>query len=205
MAEKDAPDLVELAIRLIAEHGWQGFSFADLARQATVPLAVVYAELPNRAAILSALGRRLDAEMLGIDMAELDGMTPRERVFELVMRRLDAMAPYKEGLRTIAHEAARDPMLLGVACCTVARLGRRLVDAAGTEESRVLTALARHAVGAIYARAFNVWLDDDTPDMARTLAELDRRLQQAEEVAHCFAGLGRSRRGCRSPEAEAAA
>ncbi len=45
--------------------------------------------------------------------------------------------------------------------------------------------------GAVYLQAFRVWLDDDTPDMARTLAELDRRLQQAETAARWFAGFGR--------------
>ena len=69
------------------------------------------------------------------ELAELDGMTPRERVFELVMRRLDAMAPYKDGLRTIAREAPRDPALLVAAWCNVGRLSRRLLDAAGTADA----------------------------------------------------------------------
>ena len=45
--------------------------------------------------------------------------------------------------------------------------------------------------GAVYLQTFRVWLDDDTPDMARTLAELDRRLQQAETAARWFAGFSR--------------
>ena len=51
--------------------------------------------------------------------------------------------------------------------------------------------VARKVLGAIYVRVFNVWLDDDTPDLARTLAELDRRLQQAERVAGWVHGLRR--------------
>ena len=190
MAEKSEADLVKLAFELLAERGWERFSFAELARRAELPLAQVYAEVPDRPALLRLLGRRLDAEMLAIDMAELDGMSPRERVFELIMRRLDAMVPYKEGLRTLARKAGREPMLLAAACCNLDRLSRRLLDAAATDESPVMTTkLARRVTGAVYLQAFRVWLDDDTPDMARTLAELDRRLQQAETAARWLAGF----------------
>ena len=108
-------------------------------------------------------------------------MTPRERVFELVMRRLDAMAPYKDGpagARRARRRAIRP--CWPAACCNLDRLGRWLLDAAGTTDGRLIDAVARRVLAAIYVRAFNVWLDDDTPDLARTLAELDRRLQQAE-------------------------
>jgi AcrR family transcriptional regulator len=188
------PDLLVLALTLVAERGWAAFSFAELARRAGIGLTEVYAEFPDRAAVLRALGRRLDAEMLGIDLAELDAMTWRERVFELVMRRLDAMAPYKAGLQVLAREAARDPLLVGVACRTVDRVACRILDAAGSEGGPVTTALTRRVVAAIYARTFRVWLDDATPDMGRTLAELDRRLQQAEAAAGWLASLCRGRR-----------
>jgi AcrR family transcriptional regulator len=190
MAENSGTDLVRMAFDLLAERGWARFSFAELARRAEMSLAEVYAELPDRAALLRVLGRRLDAEMLAIDLGELEGMSPRERVFELIMRRLDAMAPYKEGLRTLARMAGRDLMLLATACCNLDRLSRRLLDAA-TDDAPATTAVARRVTEAVYLRTFRVWLDDDTPDMARTLAELDRRLQQAETAARWFASFSR--------------
>lgn len=190
MAEDTDTDLVKVAFRLLAERGWERFSFAELARRAALPLAEIYSALPDRPALLRVLGRRLDSEMLAIDMADLDGMSPRERVFELIMRRLDAMGPYKEGLRRLAREAGREPPLLAAACCNLDRLSRRLVDVA-TIEGPTMRKMARRATGGVYLRAFQVWLDDDTPDMAKTLAELDRRLQQAETVARWFAGFSR--------------
>jgi AcrR family transcriptional regulator len=203
MAVNGGTDLVRLAFDLLAERGWERFSFAELARRAEMGLPEVYAELPDRAALLRVLGRRLDAEMLAIDLAELDGMSPRERVFELIMRRLDAMAPYKEGLRTLARRTGRDPSLLATALCNLDRLSRRMLDAAATEDGPVMGKAARRVTGAVYLRTFSVWLDDDTPDMARTLAELDRRLQQAETVARWFNGFSRF---CpRAAKAEAAA
>jgi AcrR family transcriptional regulator len=191
MAESSGTDLVRLAFELLAERGWERFSFAELARRAGTSLAEVYEEFPDRAALLRVLGRRLDAEMLALDLADLEGMSPRERVFELIMRRLDAMAPYKDGLRTLARKAGRDPSLLAAALCNLDRLSRRLLDAAATEDGPAMTKVARRVTEAVYLRTFSVWLDDDTPDMARTLAELDRRLQQAETAGRWFAGFSR--------------
>ena len=193
MAEKQGPDLLRIALDLLAERGWEGLSSAEIARRAGTSLAAVYAELPERAALLCALGRRLDEAMLALDPAELEGMSVRERLFELIMRRLDAMADYKPALRVLARRAGREPMLLAAACCNLGRLSRRLLDAAGAEQGRVLALLARRVVGAVYLSTFRVWLDDDTPDMARTLAELDRRLQQAETMARWATGARRLR------------
>jgi AcrR family transcriptional regulator len=194
----EQPDLVILAFQLVAERGWYAFSFTELARRAKVPLVRVYAELPDRASLLRVLARRLDAQMLDVGTDDLDAMTPRERVFELIMRRLDAMAPYKEGLRAVSRETAGDLDLLAAGCGNIGRLSRWLVDVAGMTGHRTSTALGLPALAAIYVRAFNVWLEDDTPDLARTLAELDRRLRQAENLARWVPGCRR-----RPPEASA--
>lgn len=196
----EQPDLVALAFQLVAERGWHAFSFTELARRAKVPLVRVYAELPDRASLLRVLARRLDAQMLDVGTDDLDAMSPRERVFELIMRRLDAMAPYKEGLRAISRETAGDLDLLATGWCNVGRLSRWLLDVAGMTEHRATMTLGLPALAAIYVRVFNVWLDDDTPDLARTLAELDRRLQQAENLARWTSGCRR-----RPPSAEPAA
>ena len=196
MAERTTgqrPDLVELALALVAERGWRHLSFTEIARRADVPLSRVYAELPNRGALLETLSRRLDGQMLDVSIVDLEGLSPRERVFELVMRRFDAMAPYQEGLRALAREAAGDLELIAAGLCNLDRLSRWLLDAAETGDGPAMSAIARKILAGIYARVFRVWLDDDTPDLARTVAELDRRLQQAESLAHWTRGFRRRR------------
>ncbi|MFO1073151.1 MAG: hypothetical protein U1E17_10865 [Geminicoccaceae bacterium] len=177
-------DLLAEAFALLAERGWRGFSPTELARRTDRTLAQVQELLPCRAALLGRLARRVDAQMLDLKAAELDGLSPRERVFELIMRRFDAMAPFKAGLRVLARQAPGDLGLLGAAACNLRRLSGSLLDAAETGEPALAQAIGRKVLGAIYGRVFQVWLDDDTPDLARTLAELDRRLQQGERLAH---------------------
>ena len=191
MPETAETDLLRTAFEVIAEQGWQGFSLTEVARRAGVPLARVYAELPARHAVLAALGRRLDETMLAIEPSELADLTPRERVFELIMRRLDAMAPFKGGLRALGREAGLEADVLGASVCNVGRAVSWLVDASGARLGSLRRAGAGPVLALVYARVANVWLRDDTPDLSRTLAELDKRLDQAESVARWTEWLDR--------------
>ena len=186
MAKRSAatkPDLLDLAFQQIAEEGLAGFSRVALARGSGRRLGEVYEEFPRRSAVLAALGRRIDRAMLAIDPAELDGMSVRERLFELIMRRLEAMAPYRAGLRRLARESRREPGLLLQSLCNLDRLVGWLMEGAGIRRGGALALLAGPALIAVYVRAFNVWLTDDSPDLARTLAALDRDLDRLERLA----------------------
>ncbi|MCX8100673.1 MAG: hypothetical protein N3D77_05470, partial [Geminicoccaceae bacterium] len=117
----------------------------------------------------------------------------RERLFELLMRRFEAMRPFRDGLRAAGRAVCCDPVLL---CGTIANLDRAadwLLEVAEAELRGPAGRIGRRALQLAYVRSFKVWLDDDTADLARTMAELDRRLGELETVARLF-GLGRSTR-----------
>jgi AcrR family transcriptional regulator len=177
------PDLLVTAFELIAEHGWSGLSLIALARRAGVPPAEVYRELPGRAAVLQALSRRIDEAMLAYDEAELAGLPPRDRVFELLMRRLEALVPFRPGLERLARGACCDPCLLLAGACRLDRSLAWLQDAAGLRRFGLRARLARRALGAAYLQTLRVWLKDETADLGQTMAELDKQLRRVERVA----------------------
>ncbi len=197
------PDLLDLAFQQIAEEGLSGFSRVALARGSGRKLTEVYEEFPTRMAVLAALGRRLDRAMLALDPAELDGMTVRERLFELIMRRLEAMAPYREGLRRLARESRGEPALLLQSLCNLERFVGWLTEAAGIRRRGLMAVAAGPALIATYVRVFDVWLADESPDLARTLATLDRHLDRLERLAGWLSRPSPRRRA--APQAESAA
>lgn len=187
-AERDRPDLLEAAWRLVAERGWAGWSGLELARATGEPLATVYALFPTQHHIVLALGRRLDAAMLAIPLDELAGMGVRERLFELLMRRFEAMRPFRAGLAVAGQAAAVDPGLLLPALGNLERLAAWLLDASGAGLAGWRACLGRRALQLAYLRVFRVWLGDDGADLARTMAELDRRLAELEMLARFVVG-----------------
>lgn len=193
--QESRPDLLEAAFTQIAVEGWAGWSPKALAAMAGYDLAEVYDVLPVPAALARRLGERLDRAMLAIPADELEGLSHRERLFELFMRRFDAMASFKPGLARLSREARGEPELLLTSFCTLDRMAGWLIELAELPYRGLQARLARRALMLAYARLFSVWLADDTPDLATTMAELDKRLDQLERAANLgdrlFAGVSR--------------
>jgi hypothetical protein len=191
--ETERPDLLAEAMTLVAERGWHGLRLAELATRTGRPLDEVYERLPTPYHLLVEIGRRLDRAMLAADLHELEGMSPRERLFELVMRRFDAMEPFRPGLERLGREALLDPAAALALLGNLDRMARWALDASDARLPGVAGPLARLGLMGLYARVFRVWLRDDSPDLGRTLAELDKRLDRAERLARFACGARAAR------------
>jgi AcrR family transcriptional regulator len=199
--QAEARDPLDTALLMIGTGGWKSFSLPELARELDVQVADVYAQFPTRTAVLHALGKRLDKKMLDLAPSDLDDMSTRDRLFELMMRRFDAMKPYKELLRKVGREARGDLEAAVVGFGNLNRAVVEMVDAAGIHGPG--TILARNAVGLLYLRVLRVWLRDDDPDQARTLSELDKGLARMEKTARTLCRF-MPRRRAPEPASEAA-
>ncbi len=177
------PDLLEVAFAVVAERGVRGLDRAEVARRAGVSLAAVYEALPTRAALVTELGRRLDRAMLDLDPAELGPLGARERLFELIMRRLDAAAPFRAGLARLIRELRGDPRLALRSLCNLDRTAEWWLELAGWPVAGPRRCLLTVALVRAYARTFETWLGDESEDLARTLATLDRELARVERLA----------------------
>jgi AcrR family transcriptional regulator len=192
------PDLLAAAFVLIGDEGWRGFSFATLARRTGVSRVEIYRQFRSRDALLDELNRRADEAMLAVDEAELAGLPPRDRVFELLMRRLEALVPYRAGLARLARDARADPCVVLLTACRLERSLIWLQDAAGLRPHGLRACLARRALSLAYMRAVQVWFRDEGADLGKTMAELDKQLRRVQNVA----GLREPRR--RRADGEAA-
>jgi AcrR family transcriptional regulator len=195
------PDLLQAAFEVIAERGWSGLSAQAIATRAGVSLVEVYRQLPGRAALLRALSDRVDEAMLELDEADFVGLPPRDRVFELMMRRLDALNPYRAGLKRLARGARYDPALLLLTACRMDRSLAWLQEAAGLPSRGLRARLQRRMLGAVYVGVLRTWLRDESGDHARTMAELDKALRRVEPFAGLRERRGRGARDETAPEA----
>jgi len=178
-------DLLVIAFEVIGEIGWSDFSFNDLADRAELSLAEIRASFKSRSAILDALNLRLDEAMLAVDREELSDLPPRDRVFELMMSRLEAMAPLRAGLTRLSKDARRDSELVIMTACRLDRSMAWLQDAAGLRSGGLRPRLQRHILTALYLKTLNNWLADESADLAKTMASLDKDLRRIED----FTGL----------------
>jgi AcrR family transcriptional regulator len=177
-----AKHVIEAALRLAAERGWANLALADIAAAAKLSLADLYASYPSKTAILAALSRQVDRQVLaGLEPGAEE--STRDRLFDLIMKRFDALAPYREGLSAVARDVGRDPL---AALCGLGQLARSMalmLEAAGVSSSGLAGALRTKGLGTIYLATMRDWFRDDSTDKARTMAALDARLRRAESWA----------------------
>ena len=173
--------MLDRALGLVAERGWSGTSLVEMAAAAGVPLDTFHRHYPSKAAILRALSHRVDTAMLaGIEPAAGEGA--RDRLFDAIMRRFDALNPHKAAVRAIARDIGRDPLALACRTGPLCRVLSLTLEAADLDAGG-LRGLARiEGLSWIYLSTLRTWLRDESEDMAKTMAALDRRLRTADRM-----------------------
>ncbi|MFM8679637.1 MAG: TetR/AcrR family transcriptional regulator [Alphaproteobacteria bacterium] len=177
---------VDAAMALFAARGWAATSRRDVAEAAGISFAELHAEFPTKAALLVRF-------MDGVDRAVLAtppeaGASVREALFEVFMRRFDALQPNREAMARLAREVPMDP----AAACRLAMRATRSIAAmaelAGVDVCGPLGALRARALAGLHAWVLRTWLADDTQDMARTMKALDQGLARLETLARSLPG-----------------
>jgi AcrR family transcriptional regulator len=179
---KASGKIVDALLALATERPFDEVSLTALAERAAVPLADVRAQYDGRVAVLADYIRQTDERVLGGIDASLASEPLRERLFDILCARFDAHAPHKKAVESIVRAARRDlPLALELNRLVTISMGWML-EAAGISATGGRGALRAQGLALVWARAMRVWLHDDGPDMARTMAALDKGLRRAERV-----------------------
>lgn len=172
--------IIDAALRLAASKGWTGLSLDQIANEAGVTLAEFRKEFSSKAHILAAYTRRVDDAVLAKITAADATLAPRDRLFDVLMTRLELMAPHKPGLARIKADLQYRPGESLAQFGVAARSLYWMLAAAGIDAEGSRGAMRVPGLMGIYARVFDIWLEDDDVGLARTMAALDSRLRRGE-------------------------
>ena len=107
---------------------------------------------------------------------DLLGEPAKERLFDVLMRRLDALAPYKLGLEGIFEWVQRAPMAAAAINRLEVNSMRFMLEAAGIESEGPVGAVKLQGLVLVWMRVLRSWLRDEDPGLAPTMALLDKEL-----------------------------
>ncbi|SNY91504.1 transcriptional regulator, TetR family [Cohaesibacter sp. ES.047] len=168
--------------RTVLDSGWRDLSCAEIATGAGVEVKMAFVEFSNRYAYVTELVKRIDYAMLDAYDIEIGEEPARERLFDVIMARFEAMQPHRDLIVALTKAARCDPML-SLHLMALSRLTADWFMDVSHISPAGLGGLVR-SKGALvaYARAFSVWLDDDTEDLSKTMACLDKTLKSGEKA-----------------------
>jgi AcrR family transcriptional regulator len=176
----DRNKAIDAMIALLAEHSFEEIGLAEIAGRAGLKLSQLRAEFGSVLAVYAAHIKDIDQRVLAGGDADMAEEPPRERLFDVLMRRVEALAPYKDAVRSVLRSARRNPGLALALNAMAVRSQSWMLEAAGINAAGPRGALRAQGGALMFARVLSVWVDDDSEGLDRTMAALDRGLASAE-------------------------
>lgn len=172
--------IIDALLTLLGTEPLERIGLDDIAKAAGISLADLRGEFSSVTAILAAHMKDVDRKVLSADTADMTEEPARERLFDVLMRRLDAHAGHKSAIRSLMRSTLCNPPLALVMNGLAARSMSWMMTAAGISAAGPKGALRAQALTLMYVRVLSVWANDEDPGLARTMAALDRELARAE-------------------------
>ncbi|TNE27374.1 MAG: TetR/AcrR family transcriptional regulator [Alphaproteobacteria bacterium] len=182
--EQKRQKILAAALELAAKRAWESVSLLDIARKAGVPHQDITAVFPQKYDITSAVLRDIDDRMsiedLGLD-GERDSL--KDRLFEIVMFRFDLLAEDREAMVSMLKPAMQSLEQAAQHKQGFCHSMRLIIEKAEMDCDHVLKEdILIAALGLVYMMTVRIWLQDDSPDMTRTMAALDRYLERMLKI-----------------------
>lgn len=175
---------LERAFATIEEKGWSRLTLADLAAALELTLVELRTLIDSKYDLISALNRHVDAAVLE-ECASIDvNDSPRDRLFEVLMARFDALTPYRDALGMMAFSVRSDLRLAAMTHKHLQRSMDWMLEAAGLGEGGLCGKLRQNGLTVVYIRTSMAWLNDGSEDLSATMKALDQALEDAERWAN---------------------
>ena len=181
--------VIDAALELAAERGWDQVRFHLLAERTGMPMPEIGAAFRDVDAIDNAWFAQARLHLLGVPESALAGLSLDERIATACERWLDFLAPHRHVASEIlrgklwpAHLHHWVPLVFDLS-----RLVHDLLDTARVPGEGTLRALQEVGLTLVLLATLGHWAHDRSEAQAWTKGRLRRRLARAGRAAACLA------------------
>ncbi len=179
--------LVEAVLALAAERPWAQIALTDIAAKAGLGLAELHRVAPSKAHLLRLWLQQIDAAVLAGPAPEMTEPA-RDRLFDVLMRRFDALKAQKPAVASILDGLSKDPVQALCGWPGLLRSMSWMLEAAGIDASGLKGALRARGLALVWLAGLRTFLTDESDDMSQTMAALDKALKRAEPFGRALDG-----------------
>ncbi|MEZ0226563.1 MAG: hypothetical protein ACAH83_18545 [Alphaproteobacteria bacterium] len=178
MAQKRKPDqtklIAEAALSLAGKTGWDRLTFKDIAKKAKVSIKDVEAQFSDTWDILKWVLKRLESDTRDGVERHL-GRDWRDNLAEILMTRFELAQAHRDAFASLGKSFARHPEAAPRFVRGFYKTLDGMLRLSGVSK-KLCQPVCVAALGAVYLSLVDVWMKDETPDLSKTMAAIDRRL-----------------------------
>jgi AcrR family transcriptional regulator len=172
--------IVDAFMALLAQKPIEQIGYAAIAKEAGVSLPELRDTFGSTFAILAAHIKQIDRQVLAGADEDMAAEPPRERLFDTLMHRLEVLEPYKLAVRSLTRSAASNPGLAFALNGLAVRSQQWMLTAADIDAAGPRGLVRAQGLAVLFATVLRIWVNDDDPGHARTMAALDRALARGQ-------------------------
>jgi len=180
---KNREAMLNAALDVAAVESWEFVSPLTIAEEAGVTLRELEAMFPTKASMVQEIIDDLDSQVEEAFPVVEQDVPVRDRLFDILMERIELAnqnrAAHLSFLKSFGWTKE-------MACADVSLLMgsvRRMAKCAGVDTEGLFGGLRLSGLALVYSWVMLTWMRDTSPDLGKTMAELDRTLFRAEGLA----------------------
>jgi AcrR family transcriptional regulator len=187
--QTDREKIIAAFLALLEDKPFAAIGFDDIAQRSGLSLAQVRGEFASTFAVLAAYVTATDRAVLAQDMHDMSEEPARERLFDVLMRRLEVLTEQRNAVRSLLRSSRSNPPLALALNGLAVRSQQWMLTAAGINASGPQGMIRAQGLALLFASVLRTWADDDDPGQARTMAALDRALGRGHRAVGLLGDL----------------
>lgn len=182
--QKIKSDVIQASLDMAAVQPWADVTMRDIAQKSGHDLAAIIMLFDDKGDILAARSRQVDAKTAeNLHGQSMAGDSHKDRLFDILMERFDVMNDDRAAILSIMRGLPSDPKQAVLSLPFIARSMTWMLELAEIPTTGIQGALRVAGLSVVYLKVLRDWAKDDSEDMAKTMASLDKALGHAERVA----------------------
>lgn len=175
----------EAGAQHLTDVGASKFSVCEIAEALNVTTDMLTPVFDDLYSFAASFGRFIDAAVVkDISASDSESEEPaRDRMFEVLMSRFDALEPFKDAAKELGKAARRDPKLAGVIAMRLPQSMALMLSMAKVRAKGLRAPLQVAGLVGLWLQVARTWLKDDSEDLSKTMAALDKALGDADSLA----------------------
>lgn len=175
--------ILSAALAVAAREAWEFVSPLTIAEEAGIPPHELQSWFPTKSAIVMAIIDDLDRQVEDAFPDIDDTMSMRDRLFDILMERIDLANHHRHAHISFFKSVG---WTKEATCSDISLLMssmKRMAKCAGMDTEGLFGGMKLTGLAVAYSWVLLTWMRDTSPDLGKTMAELDKTLSRAEGIA----------------------